>query len=150
MTKTWHNDTYPAVDPRQRPELSLKGKTVVITGGGTGVGKGLTRAFADAGAAKIAVLARREAVLREVKQEVEDVETGSKVTIHATDVTHLASVENAALEIGQWDVLVSNAGYLHAIASVTDVDPEDWWTAFEVHSSQSFHEAAADSVSRST
>ena len=52
LTKTWHDDTYPAIDPQKRPELRLDGKTIVISGGGAGVGRGLTQAFANAGAKK--------------------------------------------------------------------------------------------------
>lgn len=132
LTKTWHNDTYAAIDPRKRPELQLKGKTVVISGGGSGVGKGFTRAFAAAGASNIAILARRENVLQETKAEVEKEFPGSKVSPFAVDLVNLQSVEKAAEVIGSWDVLISNAGYLSSIASLEDSDPEDWWRAFEV------------------
>jgi hypothetical protein len=35
FTATWHNDTYPAIDPTQA-ELSQAGKTVIITGAVSG------------------------------------------------------------------------------------------------------------------
>ena len=37
FTKTWHNKPYASISP-SRPELSAKGKNVVVTGGGTGIG----------------------------------------------------------------------------------------------------------------
>ncbi|KAF1953536.1 hypothetical protein CC80DRAFT_551184 [Byssothecium circinans] len=46
-TATWHNDTYSAIDP-SKPELSQKGKTVVITGAGSGIGRETAIAFAKA------------------------------------------------------------------------------------------------------
>lgn len=132
MTKTWHRDTYAAIDPTKRPELSLKGKTVVISGGGSGIGKGLTRAFADAGASKVAILGRRDTVLQQAKQEVESHTAGVTITTHPADVADMTAVQNAADDIGRWDVLVSNAGYLSEPRHLVDSDPEDWWKAFEV------------------
>ena len=58
-TKTYHKATYPALDPT-RPELSAKGKSIVITGGGTGIGAETAKYFAKAGASLIALLGRRE------------------------------------------------------------------------------------------
>ena len=132
LTKTWHDDTYDAIDPRKRPELSLKGKTVVITGGGTGVGRGLTQGFADAGVATIAILGRREGVLQETKQKVEATTSGVAIAVHPTDITDLANVQETAQRIGNWDVLVSNAGHLPTVEPFLESDPNDWWKAFEV------------------
>jgi hypothetical protein len=49
-TKTSHKTAYPAISPT-RPELTAKGKTIVITGGGTGIGAETALYFAKAGAA---------------------------------------------------------------------------------------------------
>jgi len=38
FTKTYHHEAYPAIDPA-RPDLSARGKTILITGGGKGIGK---------------------------------------------------------------------------------------------------------------
>ena len=132
VTKTWHNDTYPEIDVTKRPELSLKGKKVVISGGGAGIGRGITQAFADAGAATIAILGRRDAMLQDTKREVEAKNGGVTVTTHPTDIADIAAVKKAAEEIGKWDVLVSNAAYLPEVQSLVDSDPEDWWMGFEV------------------
>ncbi|KAK1092522.1 hypothetical protein LTR48_004178, partial [Friedmanniomyces endolithicus] len=66
LTSEWHDKTYPAIDPK-RPELSAKGKTIVISGGGSGIGRGIAQAFALAGASAIAILGRRQALLEETK-----------------------------------------------------------------------------------
>ncbi|KAI1044134.1 hypothetical protein LB505_010555 [Fusarium chuoi] len=58
FTKTWHNKPYPSIDPT-RPELSAAGKFVAITGGGTGIGRSIAIAFAQAGASTVAILGRR-------------------------------------------------------------------------------------------
>ena len=131
-TKTWHKDTYSAINPVERSELSLKGKRVVISGGGAGIGKCLTRAFADAGASTIAILGRREGALQGTKQKIESSNERVTVSTHATDIVDIAAVSKAANEIGKWDVLVSNAGYLPDVKHLVESSPEDWWKGFEV------------------
>jgi hypothetical protein len=69
-TSTWHSNTYPSLAP-SRPELSAKGKTVLITGGGTGIGAETARYFAQAGATRIAILGRREQPLLDTKTSIE-------------------------------------------------------------------------------
>ncbi|KAF2158998.1 hypothetical protein M409DRAFT_38018 [Zasmidium cellare ATCC 36951] len=134
LTKTWHKDTYAAIDPRVRPELKLSGKTVVISGGGSGIGKGMTRAFAEAGASKIAILGRRDAVLQQTKSEIEDAVRGATtIQTNAVDIQDLPAVKRVADGIGPWDVLLANAGYLSEPMPLVDADPEEWWKSFEVN-----------------
>lgn len=138
FTKTFHDDTYPAIDPTKRPELTLKGKKVVISGGGAGIGRGLTHAFAQAGAASIAILGRRSGMLLKTKAEVEGKHSDITITTHSADIVDAASVEKAAKEIGSWDILISNAGYLSSPSHLVDSDPTEWWRSFEVvHTGQS-------------
>ena len=131
FTSEWHDDTYEAIDPK-RPELSIKGKKIVISGGGAGIGRSITRAFADAGAASIAIMGRREAMLLETKKDVATKNSTVYITTHVVDVTDSATVKREAGEIGSWDILVSNAGYLPTPASVAESDEGEWWKAFEV------------------
>jgi NAD(P)-dependent dehydrogenase (short-subunit alcohol dehydrogenase family) len=128
----WHNDTYAAIDP-SRPELSVRGKTVVITGGGTGIGRETVRAFALAGAAKIHILGRTKSNLEETKQIIEKDVQSASVTTHAADVTDEKVIKEVAATIGAWDVLVSNAGYLSKGSAIKDVDVQDWWLGMEVN-----------------
>ncbi|KAH8885457.1 NAD(P)-binding protein [Thozetella sp. PMI_491] len=58
FTKVVHTEPYPAISPL-RPELSQAGKTVLITGGATGIGYATARAFAQAGASTIVISNRR-------------------------------------------------------------------------------------------
>ena len=48
---------------------SIQGKRVIVTGGSSGIGKGIARVFADQGA-KVLVVARREEVTRQVVENI--------------------------------------------------------------------------------
>ncbi|KAK1059021.1 hypothetical protein LTR74_012910 [Friedmanniomyces endolithicus] len=138
LTSEWHDKTYPAIDPK-RPELSAKGKTIVISGGGSGIGRGIAQAFALAGASAIAILGRRQALLEETKQLISSELPGTTVSTHVADVTDSLAVQKAAREIGQWDVLVSNAGYLSSKAPLMESDEAEWWKGFEINIKGSYN-----------
>ncbi|GIJ83132.1 hypothetical protein Asppvi_001651 [Aspergillus pseudoviridinutans] len=59
FTQTVHNAPYPAIAP-SRPELSQAGKTVLITGGHTGIVYAIARAFAQARAKRLVIIGRRD------------------------------------------------------------------------------------------
>jgi len=84
----------------------LRGKRILITGGGTGLGKGMTRLFVDLGAT-VYICGRREDVLRATAKEI-----GRAVHAHACDVRDLTAVEALIDTIwrdGPLDILVNNA-----------------------------------------
>jgi NAD(P)-dependent dehydrogenase (short-subunit alcohol dehydrogenase family) len=148
-TAEWHNDIYPSIDPT-RPELSAKGKKIIVTGGGTGIGKGTVEAFAQAGAESVAITGRRLDKLTETKEYVES-KYNTKVSIHAADITDAVAMQKAASEIGGWDVLVMNAGYLSKPSSIQESNVDEWWKGFEVCSTNcSFKAVNADNHFRST
>ncbi|KAK0904179.1 hypothetical protein LTR91_001190 [Friedmanniomyces endolithicus] len=147
LTSEWHDNTYPAIDPK-RPELSAKGKTIAISGGGSGIGRGIAQAFALAGASSIAILGRRQALLEETKQLIASKLPGTTFSTHVADVTDSLAVQKAAREIGQWDVLVSNAGYLSSKAPLVESDEAEWWQGFEVNVKGSYNLTKAFMPSR--
>jgi hypothetical protein len=55
----WHNKPYAAISP-SRPELSVHGKNIVVTGGDTGIGASIALSFAKAGTKSIRLIGRRE------------------------------------------------------------------------------------------
>ena len=131
MTATWHNDTYPSIDPTLL-DMSVNGKKVIVTGGGTGIGRETVKAFAAAGATSIAVIARRQNLLDTTKKIVNNEFKDVEVTIHSVDITSIEQVRRAAKEIGPWDIMVLNAGYLSTPSRIEDADLEEWWRGFEV------------------
>ncbi|KAL6717689.1 hypothetical protein ACLMJK_005604 [Lecanora helva] len=124
-TSTWHSNTYPSISPT-RPELSAKGKSVIITGGGTGIGAETAHQFAAAGTSRIAILGRRMQPLLDTKASIERKHPSVEVFIASTDVTKQSDVDTAFADFvgkeGKIDVLVSNAATVGPKESVRDVD----------------------------
>ncbi|WP_461788713.1 SDR family oxidoreductase [Pedobacter sp.] len=90
---------------------ALKGKTIVVTGGGTGLGKAMGTYFLKLGA-NLVITSRKLDVLQKTATEME-VATGGKVLAVQCDVRDAAQVENVLTEtiakFGSVDVLVNNA-----------------------------------------
>jgi len=88
----------------------LKGKVVLITGGGTGIGREMGERFGKLGA-MIAILGRREEVLRNTAMEFES--QGITTAFHKCDVRFpeqiSETVDSFEKEFGHIDVLVNNA-----------------------------------------
>jgi gluconate 5-dehydrogenase len=88
--------------------FSLENKLALITGGGTGLGLGIAKAFLEAGA-KVVITGRREEVLKEAVGEL-----GVNAAFVVNDVSNLAGlpelVHNIEQEHGAIDILVNNAG----------------------------------------
>ena len=92
-------------------EDALKGKTIVITGGGTGLGKAMGVYFLKLGA-NLVITSRKLDVLQKTADEMEE-KTGGKVLAVACDVREADQVENVLTKtletFGSVDVLLNNA-----------------------------------------
>jgi NAD(P)-dependent dehydrogenase (short-subunit alcohol dehydrogenase family) len=92
-----------------QPDL-LKGKRVLITGGGTGLGKSMGRRMIELGA-ELMICGRRAQVLEDTAKEFED-SFPCKVRTHVLDIRSAEAVEglmDAAFTGGPLDVLINNA-----------------------------------------
>jgi 3-oxoacyl-[acyl-carrier protein] reductase len=91
--------------------FSLEGKTAIVTGGGTGIGKSIAIEFARAGA-DVAICSRKLEHLEPVSKAIHDL--GRRTFAMAVDVRQedqvKAMVERAVSDWGRLDVMVNNAG----------------------------------------
>jgi NAD(P)-dependent dehydrogenase (short-subunit alcohol dehydrogenase family) len=92
-------------------EISLAGRTAIVTGGGTGLGLGYAKALAGAGAA-VAITGRRPEPLADAVTQIE--QTGGKALAIQCDQRSREQVEAAVAKTVEWqgkvDILVNNAG----------------------------------------
>ncbi|KAI3391349.1 hypothetical protein diail_7500 [Diaporthe ilicicola] len=128
-TPSWHNDAYPAISP-QRPELSAAGKTVVITGAGSGIGRATAVAFAAAGASNVVLLGRSAGPLNETKSQLPG---NISAAVLPVDITDEAALNKASAAVGKWDILVLAAGYTATPGPLTEADTDEWWQSFETN-----------------
>jgi NAD(P)-dependent dehydrogenase (short-subunit alcohol dehydrogenase family) len=108
--------------------LSLEGKTAVVTGGTSGIGRAISLGLAEAGADVVAT-ARRQS---EVDQTASEVEARGRKTVRMTsDVCNRASLEAlmAAVlgSLGKVDILINCAGRIKRAPTIDF--PEEEWTS---------------------
>jgi NADP-dependent 3-hydroxy acid dehydrogenase YdfG len=104
----------------------LTGKSVLITGGGSGIGLAAARLFLQAGA-KVAIAGRDAAKLR---RAADGLKAGERLVQHAADVSNpgqvQALIEQVTKSLGRIDILVNNAGLNIKERSFRELTPESW------------------------
>mgnify|MGYP006387593627 CR=1 FL=1 len=105
---------------------SLAGRSVIVTGGSKGIGKGIARVFGKAGA-KVLVVSRNHAEAEGAAEEIR--RAGGTAKGFAADVSDAGGTqlmaEAAHAAFGGIDVLCANAG-IFPQAKIEDLSAEDW------------------------
>lgn len=104
--------------------LDLTGKRAFITGASRGVGYGIAKTFAAAGAAVVAT-GRNSERLQNLVDEIESV--GGKVTTISGDLSTRAGVRELAGQVGEVDILVNNAAHLTAKRQSLLIEDDAAW-----------------------
>ncbi len=114
-------------------QLRLDGRTALVTGATSGIGRAVALAFAQAGAHVIAA-GRREPEGHETVERVRA--AGGRADFVAADVTDPDAVERlvavAVERTGRLDCAVNNAG-VDLVGTVADVTAEDWSTSMDTN-----------------
>src|SRR6202166_137796 len=122
-----------------KPErFDLGGKVAIVTGGNGGIGLGMARGLAEAGAG-IAIVGRNEAKsvasVAELKQRGA---TAISVTADVTDKAAVANmVERVRRELGRIDILVNNAG-INIRKSPHALELEEWDSVIKTNLTSAF------------
>ncbi|KAF1816904.1 NAD(P)-binding protein [Eremomyces bilateralis CBS 781.70] len=110
----------------------LKGKTVLITGASSGIGRSTAYEFARTAASdlKLILTARRLETLQEIAADIEkNIGKGVKVYPLKLDVSNVQEiqgfVEKLPQEFKEIDVLVNNAGLVKGVAKAPEINPLD-------------------------
>jgi NAD(P)-dependent dehydrogenase (short-subunit alcohol dehydrogenase family) len=121
------------------PDDCLKGKTALVTGAGSGIGRATAKLLSHAGA-KVALIGRTEDELFKVWQEM-----GAEGAGHlkfVADVTDEGALERAFSEISrQWDglqIVVANAGINGTWAPLADIKLSEWNETVETNLTGTF------------
>lgn len=107
--------------------MRLEGKSIVVTGASSGMGKAIVELFVKEGANVVAV-ARRKERLEALADSIKD-EPG-KMVIYAGDVSKReddeAMIDLAVKEFGKLDVLINNAGVMDDMAAIAEASDEKY------------------------
>ncbi|RIL06136.1 MAG: NAD(P)-dependent oxidoreductase [Proteobacteria bacterium] len=112
---------------------SLAGKTAVVTGASSGIGRSIALHLGRAGA-HVTLGGRTRSAMEETAREIEKAGGAARVVVH--DVRDVASVralvDGAVAETGRLDILVNNAGVSYP-SKIADADPEHWRVMLETN-----------------
>jgi NAD(P)-dependent dehydrogenase (short-subunit alcohol dehydrogenase family) len=111
--------------------MKLKGKTALITGGGTGIGAAITERFVAEGA-RVCITGRRK---EKLDQEASQFPRESVITCTGDVSKHddVKRIVSTTVRFGgKIDILVNNAAS-DAIGCITELDPDDWRRVLEIN-----------------
>jgi NAD(P)-dependent dehydrogenase (short-subunit alcohol dehydrogenase family) len=122
--------------PNYRGSGKLEGKTALITGGDSGIGRSVSVLYAREGAdVAIVFLPEEKSDANETSQAVEA--EGRKCVVIDGDVRDpefcTMAVEQTVAELGKLDILVNNAAYQHHQKSIEDISDEQLDTTFRTN-----------------
>jgi NAD(P)-dependent dehydrogenase (short-subunit alcohol dehydrogenase family) len=107
--KQYHRKPYEAISP-SRPELNQAGKTVVVTGGNSGIGYAIASSFIQASAKRVIILGRRPDVVKSAAEKLsqEAVSFGSSTVVEGRvcDIASLESTEKLWTDLQNEGVFV--------------------------------------------
>lgn len=108
--------------------MDVEGRSIIVTGSSTGIGRAIAVALARAGA-RVVCAARNESKLRDTVSQIE--KDGGDAIAVPTDVTDSKQIDQMIKEtltaFQKIDVLINNAGIYGAIGGLWEVDADTWW-----------------------
>ncbi|RAL16209.1 SDR family NAD(P)-dependent oxidoreductase [Aspergillus homomorphus CBS 101889] len=130
-TTTYHSQTYARI--AQHHNFNGAGKTILVTGGSSGVGYSICRAFAEAHVARIAIVSRSAEPQATAKAALEAAHPSVQILTYAASITDHSRMAAIINELGTIDVLVLCAAVVHRQAPATAVTGQEMQEAFDVN-----------------
>jgi NADP-dependent 3-hydroxy acid dehydrogenase YdfG len=113
--------------------VSLSGKTAIVTGASSGIGRAIAERLGAAGA-HVYLGGRTRDAMERSRQHIEA--AGGRATVVTHDVRDVQQVQElvarAARESGRLDIMVNNAGVSYP-SPIAEADPEEWRTMLETN-----------------
>jgi NAD(P)-dependent dehydrogenase (short-subunit alcohol dehydrogenase family) len=122
--------------PKYKPAGKLEGKTALVTGGDSGIGRAVAVMFAREGADVAITALRAEQSDGEQTRRAVEAE-GRRCVVFEADLTDANAcrevVERTVVELGRLDILVSNAGHQNHKDSLEEVTDEEFDRTFKTN-----------------
>ena len=120
--------------------MQLKGKTAIVTGSNSGIGLGMAKELAKAGADVVLNSYTDNTEDHELAQQISD-ETGTKARYIQADLSKGDQARGLVEEAGRCDILINNAGIQH-VAPIDEFPAEKWDAIIAIMLSSAFHTTA--------
>lgn len=105
-------------------------RTVFITGASSGIGAACAKTLAKEGNYRLLLCARREQRLKELQEELLNVNNAVEIHTFELDVRNredvFTAIENLPLDWKNIDILINNAGLSQGLDPIQDGNPDDW------------------------
>lgn len=149
VTNKTYQTGYPAISPK-RVELSQKGRTILITGGGQGVGFAIAKSFIAASASKLIIVGRRLEVLESAAQELRAIAKGNasnghtdtEIVVRSCDIADVGASNKFWRRLAEEgtgvDVLVHSAIKISQPEPILKLGAGEIWSQFETNLKATF------------
>ncbi|KAK3048461.1 hypothetical protein LTR09_010125 [Extremus antarcticus] len=135
--KTYHTKPYDRISKHHG--FDDKGRTVVVTGGASGLGLNFSTAFAAAGAARVALIGRSAGPPAEAKSSLSSKYPGTEFITYEASITDAPLMSSILTSLGTVDVLILNAAIAHRRAEATELTAVEMHEAFEMNTIATFN-----------
>ncbi|GFP60321.1 hypothetical protein ACSS6W_000133 [Trichoderma asperelloides] len=111
--------------------LNYGGKTILITGGGHGMGVDMCRSFAARKSSHIIIVGRNETRIKASAEKLTAEFPATRFTPIAADISSKDDIKMLFESLADSpDVLINNAGYMPVPEKFQDADIDEWWSGY--------------------
>ncbi|KAI7283624.1 hypothetical protein KC345_g2838 [Hortaea werneckii] len=125
LLETYHRESYSRVSPSN---FDYNDKTVLVTGGSSGIRYAIAKAFAVAGA-RVVIISRSPGALEEARRDLQAFDV-SAYTASINDDSRMRQIFD---EVGHIDILVLNAAYIHDFGPTIELQEDQMQASFDTN-----------------